>query len=117
MSKHMLLIYSEPAAWQTLSEADQGAVNGEYGAYTEEMVAAGAFEAGDPLQGIETAKTVAPDGVVTDGPFADVAEHLGGFYVVDVPSIDEACEWAAKNPAVRRGRAGSRCGRSWTSPL
>ena len=61
------------------------------------------FLAGDPLQGIDTAKTVAPDGVVTDGPFADVAEHLGGFHMIETATIEDACNWAAENPGVRRG--------------
>ena len=103
MARQMLLIYSDPASWGRLSEDDQGAINGEYMAYTQEMVEAGVMVAGDPLQGTETAKTVAPDGVVTDGPFADVAEHLGGYYIVDTATIKEACDWAAKNPGVRRG--------------
>ena len=40
---------------------------------------------------------------MTDGPFADVAEHLGGFYIIDVATMDEALEWAAKLPGVPRG--------------
>jgi hypothetical protein len=40
---------------------------------------------------------------VTDGPFAEVAEHLGGFYIVDVDTMDDALEWAAKLPGVDRG--------------
>ena len=42
-------------------------------------------------------------GVVTDGPFADVTEHLGGYYLVEVPTIEAACDWAAKLPGVERG--------------
>lgn len=50
--------------------------------------------------------------MVTDGPFADVAEHLGGFYVVDVGSLEEALQWAAKLPGGGPGAwTASRCAR------
>src|SRR4029077_4472982 len=78
-------------------------IHDDYIRYAESLRDSGAWVAGDPLQGIETAKTVSKGGVVTDGPFADITEHLGGYYIVDVDSIETACGWAAKLPGVTRG--------------
>lgn len=103
MSKYMLLIYSDYKRWQDVTEEEQGAIMGEYYAYSEALVDAGVMAGGDALQPADTAKTVAKDGVVTDGPFADVAEHLGGFYLVDVDSMDQALDWAGRIPGVPRG--------------
>jgi hypothetical protein len=98
----MLLIQSDLKKWSELTESEGGAIHGEYFTVTKAMVDSGVFLAGDPLQGIETAKTVSK-GAVTDGPFADIAEHLGGFYMLEVPTIEAACEWAARLPGVDRG--------------
>jgi hypothetical protein len=103
MSKYILLIYGNPKRWATIDPAEQGAIGAEYGALSQELYDNGTFVAGDPLQGIETAKTVAKGGVVTDGPFADVTEHLGGYYVVDVGSMDDALKLAGRLPGVDRG--------------
>jgi len=98
----MLSIYSDVKKFSEMSPAESGALHGEYFTVTKAMVDSGVFLAGDPLAGIETAKTVSK-GSVTDGPFADIAEHLGGFYILELPNIDAACEWAAKLPGVARG--------------
>ena len=45
-----------------------------------------------------TARTISADGTVTDGPFAETKEQLGGFYVIDVPTLEEAVEWARRIP-------------------
>ena len=103
MSKFMLLIHSDSKKWADLGETEQKEILGEYFAYTQALVDAGAMVSGDPLEPASAAKSVAQGGVVTDGPFADTSEVLGGYYVVDVPDIDAACEWAAKIPAVPRG--------------
>jgi hypothetical protein len=103
MSKYLLLIYTDAKRWEDVGEDERDAVNGEYYAYTEELTKSGALVGGEALLGVETAKTVAQNGVVTDGPFAETAEHLGGYYLVDVETMDEAIEWAARIPGVPRG--------------
>lgn len=103
MSQYTLLIYSDVKRWQDVTEGEMGAIMGEYNAYTRALRDAGVHVAGEALQPADTAKTVAQNGVVTDGPFADVAEHLGGFYIIDVATTDEALELAAKLPGVPRG--------------
>ena len=105
--QYMLLIYNDETWWESLSEEEGRAVTGEYFAYTEELRSSGAFVSGEPLQATTTAKTVhVRDGerFITDGPFAETKEQLGGFYLVDVESEDEALEWAAKIPSARVGR-------------
>jgi hypothetical protein len=77
-----------------------------YGAYTNELRAAGAYVAGDALQPTATAKSVRlRDGErqTTDGPFAETKETLGGYYLVEAASDAEALDWAAKIPSARYG--------------
>jgi hypothetical protein len=105
--QYMLLIYDDESQWGTWSEEDSKAFMGEYFAYTDELRTAGAHVAGEALQPTATAKTVhVRDGerFVTDGPFAETKEQLGGYYLIDVDSEDEALEWAAKIPSSRYGR-------------
>jgi hypothetical protein len=107
--KYMLLIYGDEAAgnerFASMSEDEQGAMLGRWFAYTEELQKSGAYVAGDGLQPSQTAKTVKGDNgqLVTDGPFAETKEQLGGFYVVDVPGEQEALDWAAKMPNLPYG--------------
>ena len=104
--QYMLLIYDDPNVWRTMSEEEQNAVMGEYFAYTNELREAGKFVAGDALQPTTTAKSVrvrGSDVQTTDGPFAETKEQLGGYYLVDVDSEDEAIEWARKIPSARLG--------------
>ena len=102
----MLLIYDDEQIPQTMSEEERNAFMGEYFAYTEELRQAGAYVAGDALQAIETATTVRvrdAEQLLTDGPFAETKEQLGGYYIVDVDSLDDAIRWAAKIPSARFG--------------
>lgn len=105
--KYMLLIYSEPGTESTGTEADQEAVMGEWFAFTQRIVDSGEMVAGDPLQGTETATTVTVrngETVITDGPFAETKEILGGYYLVDVDSLERAQELGAQLPSARYGR-------------
>jgi hypothetical protein len=82
------------------------AQHGRWMQYTQDLQDAGAMVAGDALQGLETAATVrVRDGetLVTDGPFAETKEMLGGYYLIDVDDLDAALGWAAKMPSVGYG--------------
>ena len=103
MTQYTLLIYGDAKRWQDVTEDEMNAIMGDYFAYTQALRDAGVYASAEALQPADTAKTVAANGVVTDGPFAEVAEHLGGFYIVDVDTMDDALEWAAKLPGVDRG--------------
>ena len=111
MSQYILLIYGDEAAggerYAQMSEEEQQADMGRWWTYTQELQDAGVHVAGEALHPTETAQTVTvQDGerLVTDGPFAETKEQLGGFYIVDVPSKEEALEWAAKIPSAPYGK-------------
>ncbi len=104
--RYMLLIYGGEAAMANATEAERQAEMVKWGEYTEDMRSSGVFVAGDPLQPIATATTVRDNGgepLVTDGPFAETKEQLGGYYVLEVADVDEAIKWAHKCPGARRG--------------
>jgi hypothetical protein len=104
MPQYMLLIYGDPAQGPGPEEA--AAEMPKWMAYGEELTKAGAMVAGDALQPTESATTVRERGgerVVTDGPFAETKEQLGGYYLIDVPDLDAALDWASKVPSVGRG--------------
>jgi hypothetical protein len=105
--QYMLLIYDDESIWTSMPEEDQNAVMQEYISYTEALKQSGKYVAGDALQPTQTAKTVQVRGgtpLTTDGPFAETKEQLGGYYLVDVDSEEEALEWAAKIPSARLGK-------------
>jgi len=100
--QYMLLIYGSEA--HKLSAAEQGQLMNEYMTFTQDIVKAGKFKAGDPLEPTTTATTVQVRNgktVTTDGPFAETKEQLGGFFVVEAEDMDEACALAAKFPPAR----------------
>ena len=100
--KYVALIYGEEGRWANLAPEDREREMGEYMALSGADVTVG----GNELEGIATATTVRVRGdetLVTDGPFAELKEALGGYYVFECDSIDEACTWAAKIPAARHG--------------
>jgi len=102
----MLLIYDDPQTWAGMTEDERNAVMGEYFTYTEELRKAGAFIAGEALQPSDTAKSVRvrdEGDQITDGPFAETKEVLGGFYLVEVDSEEDALRWGAKIPSARFG--------------
>jgi hypothetical protein len=105
--QYMLLIYDDESVWTGMPEEERNSVMQEYVAYTEALRDAGKYVAADALQPTSTAKTIqVRDGapLTTDGPFAETKEQLGGYYVVDVDSEEEALEWAAKIPSARFGK-------------
>ncbi len=104
MPQYMLLIYSPTDVQRPPEELE--AEMPRWFSYTQELQESGAMVAGDALQPSETATTVrVRDGetVISDGPFAETKEALGGYYIVDVPDLDGALAWAAKVPNVGYG--------------
>ena len=105
--QYLLLIYQAEPAADAQSGADE--MTGELAAdaaFTRETRERGQFVAGEALEPTATATSVrVRDGktVVTDGPFAETKEALGGFYLLDCRDLDEAIEMAAKIPGARRG--------------
>ena len=106
--QYMLLIYNDEQAWASLAEDERNAIVGEYFALTDELREHGSFVAGAPLQPTTTASAVrVRDGeqLVTDGPFAETKEALGGYYLLEADDLDAAIEIAARIPAARLGGA------------
>jgi hypothetical protein len=97
--EYVLLIVGDDDAYQALDEETGKAMFAGHSAFMDELKAAGVtgpYSA--ELHPPGTARTLAADGTVTDGPYAETKEQLGGFYVIDVPTIEEAVGWARKIP-------------------
>ncbi len=105
MTQYLLLIYSEPAMGAT-SEAEAAAVMREYQTYTQWLLDQGWMRGGDALHDTSQATTVRvrdDERLVTDGPFAETKEQLGGYYLIEVDNLDDAIEAAARCPGARHG--------------
>jgi hypothetical protein len=99
----MMLIHHDEAA---LTPAIYKELATEYGAFVEALAKADGCSAGQRLQSSTLATTVRQhDGrtEVLDGPYADTKEQLAGYFVVDVPSLDEAITWAKRCPSSKYG--------------
>jgi hypothetical protein len=104
--RYLLLIYEEPPATPPTPE-EWAAMMPEYNAFSAWITEKGWMRGGEALQDVAAATTVSVrDGrrIVTDGPFAETKEHLGGYYEIDVPSLDDALEVAARIPGARSGK-------------
>ena len=104
--RYLLLIYSAESVDNNMTEAEMGVLIEAYGAFGAEAKAAGVLEGSERLMPIASATTTRARGgetTITDGPFAETKEALGGFYLVNVKDLDEANAWAAKIPAVEYG--------------
>jgi hypothetical protein len=102
--QYMLLIYQDESRQPGAEEMQK--VLGEYMTFTQEIVKAGKFKAGDRLQPAATATTVrVRDGkrLTIDGPYAETKEQLGGYYLVEAANLDEAVAIAARIPGARFG--------------
>ncbi len=101
--KYIVLIYGK----EDMTPEDEQKEFPEWIDYTRRLEEAGVMLGGEALQPTSTATTVrgkngAPH-ELTDGPFAETKEALGGFYLIDVPDLDKATEWAAQLPHIKRG--------------
>ena len=104
--QYMLLIYNDPALEPAYGTPEFDEMMGGFAATNARMKADGVIRSGDGLQGVETATSLRiKDGNVEtmDGPFAETREHLGGYYIIDVPDLDAALSYAALIPAAHFG--------------
>jgi hypothetical protein len=100
------LIYESPEQWATRNKDASNPYIGAWRAYYKALVESRAYLAGDPLELPETGTTVRiKDGNrrVQDGPYADTKEQLGGVFIMELPSLDDALEWAGRCPAASQG--------------
>ena len=104
--KYMLLIYHDEQSWEGITEAERLQIYGEYRNLRGELESRGKFVTGSQLQPITTATTVrVRDGkeLITDGPFAETHEQLGGYFLIEADNLDEATSIAARIPSARTG--------------
>ena len=104
--QYMLLIYSDPAREPGYGTPEFEAMMKGFFELNEVMKADGTLRGGEGLQGVETATSVRVKGgkvETMDGPFAETREHLGGYYIVDVPDLDAALRYAAMVPSAQFG--------------
>ena len=104
--KYILLIHEEENRLGQLSEAERGAFMAEYRSLIEELKATGKYQMGSQLQPTSTATSVRlrnGQRAITDGPFAETREQLGGYFLVDVADLDAAVAIAGRIPSVRFG--------------
>jgi len=106
MPKFALLIYGDQSGAATMSEEEAAKISAEYFDYTNQITAEGLYKGGEALQPTPTAKSVQVrngERVVSDGPFAETKEQLGGFYLVECDTLDQALDAAARIPGARGG--------------
>lgn len=104
--KYMLLCYDDEQAWENEGQAALAAAMEEAVQLTHELHDKGQYVLAAPLQPASTATSIRMRNgkpVVTDGPFAETREVLGGFYLIDAANLDEAIDIAARHPGLRHG--------------
>jgi hypothetical protein len=104
--KYLLLIYDDPSAFAAAPQEARREMYRAYGDFTAELAAAGKLGPAEELQPPDQAKSVrVRDGrtLVTDGPFAEAREQLGGFFVVEADDMADAVNWAARVPSATYG--------------
>jgi hypothetical protein len=119
MMKYALLIYTaQEASGPPDPEAREAWID-----YTKAVKQAGVLLGAEQLAGTDTATSVRVRGgerLLTDGPFLETKEHLGGFFLIDVPDLDAALDWAARMPHVASGTTevrAVRTGMAWQAVL
>jgi len=104
--QYMALIYSDEEQWVSLSGEEREAIYDRYRALSQEAQEAGVMVGGNELGPTRDATTVRVRGdetLVTDGPYAEVKEALGGYFLLECESMDDAIEWAARIPGAEHG--------------
>jgi hypothetical protein len=104
--QYLLMLYLDEGGWPKMTPAEQQQGVAAYQSFAEALAKAGAMKDSGRLQPSSTATRVTNAGGkarVMDGPFADTKEQLGGYFLIDVPNLDDALKWAARCPAANHG--------------
>ena len=104
--KYMLLIYDQEQDWQNLTDQQRGDAMTEYISLARDLRSAGKLIDGNELKPTSTATSVRireDQQVITDGPFAETREQLGGYFLIEADNLDEAIGYAARIPAAKYG--------------
>jgi hypothetical protein len=104
--KYMLLIMGDEKAMAAATPVNDTGMSPEYHAYNTAMAKAGVYVGGERLRPTDSATTIRvrdKKAVVLSGPYAETQEQLGGYYLIDVPDLDAAIQWAKDCPAAAFG--------------
>jgi hypothetical protein len=104
--QYLLLIYAQENQWETMTEPDRQKMYQQYGTLIGELKTNGKFLGGHELQPTASATTIRVRNgkkAVTDGPFAETKEQLGGYFLVEAKDLDEAMAMAAQIPSANSG--------------
>ena len=105
MTQYLILIYADEAAWAGATPDENAQLRKEHGEFFQRYESV--IRGGNALQSAATATSIRPgaaDGsTVTDGPFAETKETLGGYYLIEAPDLDAALSWAARCPGAQHG--------------
>ena len=106
--QYLLMCCFDEDRWEKIPEPERDEIMRQYGAFQQTLAASGHYRAGAKLESSETATTVRETGgkpVITDGPFAETKEQLGGYHLIDCKDLDEAISIALRIPTLRAGGA------------
>ena len=104
--QYMALIYGDQEAWTAFSDEERESAYDLYRGFARDAEAAGVMVGGNELGPTRDATTVRvrdDETLVTDGPYAEVKEALGGYFLLECESMDEALDWAARIPGAEHG--------------
>jgi hypothetical protein len=104
--EYLALIYGDESVWERMTDAERESAYEQYAEFSRAARDAGVLVGGNELGSTSSATTVRvrdDERLVSDGPYAEVKEALGGYFVLDCASIDDALDWAARIPAAEHG--------------
>jgi len=104
--KYLAIIYNDESSYVDATPEQVGEIFAAHGAFGEAAGKAGVFVGGEGLQGTNTATVVrVRDGerLLTDGPYAETKEQIGGYYLLECKDLDDALNWAAQIPEAKTG--------------
>ena len=104
--KFLALIYQAESMYTDASPEEAGAIFAAHGAFSEAAGKAGVYAGGEGLQPVATSTTIRvrdDERMLTDGPYAETKEQLGGYYLLECKDLDDALNWAARIPEARTG--------------
>ncbi len=107
MSQYLLCVHGNEEIYSAVSSEDQQKMFADVGTFNEDIIAAGVFVFGGGLELASTATVVdasSGETILTDGPYLETKEHIGGFWIIDVADLDAALAWAAKGSAACQGK-------------
>jgi len=103
--EYLALIYADEAVWERMPDAERESAYEQYAEFSRAARDAGVLVGGNELGSTSSATTVRvrDDERLVSGPYAEVKEALGGYFILDCPTVDAALDWAARIPAAEHG--------------